>query len=107
MRWQLLQPPLDGRGLLGVPAEAVGGPQVQRVGVHDQPQEDLEVLHELGVAGVGAAQAGLLAGLAPAVDQQPLDQPPLGEYGLAELGAGRHGPPSSVGPTGLNSINRR
>ena len=98
MRWpQLLQPPGDGRGLGRVPAEVVGGPQVQGVGVDHQPQEDLEVLDELGVAGVGAAQARLLAGVAAPVDEQPFQQPPLPEHGLAQLGARGHGqPPPSV-----------
>ena len=104
---QLLEPPGDGRGLGRVPAEVVGGPQVEGVGVDHQPQEDLEVLDELGVARVGAAQARLLARLAAPVGQQPLQQPPLGEHGLAELGAGGHGPTSSIGPARLNSINRR
>jgi hypothetical protein len=69
---------------------------VQGVGVHDQAQEDLEVLDELGVAGVRAAQAGLLARVTPPADQQPLQQATLGEHGLAEGGAGRHGTTSSI-----------
>jgi hypothetical protein len=85
----------------------VGGPQVQGVGVDHQPQEDLEVLDELGVAGVRAAQARLLARLAAPVDQQAFQQPPLAEHRLAQLGARRHGPTSSIGPARLNSINRR
>jgi len=85
----------------------VGGPQVQGVGVDHQPQEDLEVLDELGVARVRAAQARLLAGVAASVAQQPLEQPPLGEHGLAELGARGHGATSSFGIGRLNSINRR
>jgi len=101
---QLLQPPVDGRGLPRVAGEAVGGPQVQGVGVHHQPQEDLEVLDELGVAGVRAAQAGLLAGVAPPPDQQPLQQPTLLEHGLAEGGAGRQGTTSSVGAARRDSI---
>jgi hypothetical protein len=104
---QLLQPPGDGRGLPGVAGEAVGGAQLEGVGVDHQPEEDLEVLDELGVAGIGAAQAGLLARLAPPVHQQPLDQPPLGEHGLAELRARGQGATSSIGPARLNSINRR
>jgi hypothetical protein len=104
---QLVQPPGDGRGLGRVAAEVVGGPQVEGVGVGHQPQEDPEVLDELGVARVGAAQARLLAGVAAPVGQQPLQQPPLAEHGLAELGARGHWATSSIGIGRLNSINRR
>ena len=48
----------DGRGLGRVAAEVVGGPRGQGVGLDHQPQEDLEVLDELGVARVGLRRLG-------------------------------------------------